>query len=119
MIRRLDDVEVVFDHDQTAAVIDQCTECREKFIDVVEVETGRRLVENKERVRARLLREVSRKLYSLSFTAGKRRRGLAESEITEADLFEHVQTRRKFLDVLEKDQRLADGHVQDLVNVAS
>ena len=35
------------DHDQAGTIIDQCAKRSEQFIDVVEMEAGRRFVENK------------------------------------------------------------------------
>ena len=45
-IRSFDHVEVVFDHEQARAVVDQRAECGEKLVDVFEVKAGRRLVED-------------------------------------------------------------------------
>jgi hypothetical protein len=41
MVRRLDHVEIVLDHEQAAAVVNQRAECGEKLVDVVEVQAGR------------------------------------------------------------------------------
>ena len=45
-VGRLDDVEIVLDHDDRVAQIDQAIEDIEQFADVVEVQAGGRLVED-------------------------------------------------------------------------
>ena len=46
-----DDVHVVLDDEDAAAVVDQGTERGEEFIDVLEMQSGGRLVEDEERAR--------------------------------------------------------------------
>ena len=84
MIGSLDHVEIVFDYQQRAARVDQRAKRREQFVDVVEVQTGGRLVEDVERFRAGSLEQVRREFDALCLTAGKRCRRLAQTQITQA-----------------------------------
>ncbi len=94
-----DHVEVVLDHDQRMAGGDQPAERAEQLRDVVEVQAGRRLVEQEQRAaRVDALRvrgdvvgcagEVSGELQPLRFAAGERRHRLAEPQVVEADVGE-------------------------------
>ena len=66
-----DHIEIVLDHEQASAVVDQGAEGGEQLVDVVEMQAGRRLVEDKKRFRVRLLREMRRELYALGLAAAK------------------------------------------------
>ncbi len=70
---------VVFDDEERAARFDERAEGRKKFVDVVEVEAGRRLVEDVERACPCAFREVRGELDTLRRAARKRRRGLTEA----------------------------------------
>ena len=102
----LDDVEVVLDDEEGAAAFDELAEGGEELGDVVEVEAGGGLVEDVEGAAAALwprcrsaLRVVMRagggevrgELDALGFAAGERGGGLAEADVAEADLVEHVE----------------------------
>ena len=70
VIGGFDHVEIMFDNDQACAVIDQCSEGGEQFVDVVKMQAGRRFVEDEKRFRLCLLREDARRVLH----AGLRRR---------------------------------------------
>jgi hypothetical protein len=89
VIGRFDHVQVVLDHDDRMAVVDQAVEALQQPIDVGEVQTGRRLVENVEVVLAALeLSELSGELDALGFPAGENRRRMAELEVSEPEHFQ-------------------------------
>ena len=115
----LDDVEVVLDDEQAVAGLQQLLERRQQLRDVVEVQAGGRLVEDVEDAVAGLGREVRGDLDALRFAARQRRRGLAEAQVAEADLVEHLQPAQDLRRGAEERQRLAHGHVEDLVDVAA
>ena len=84
----LDDVEVVLDDDDRVALVDQALEDVEQLADVLEVQAGRRLVEDVDGAAGGSLLQLGRELDALGLTAGEGRRRLAEPDVAEADLVE-------------------------------
>ena len=72
VIRGLDDIQVVFDDDQGVAAVHQLMKKTQKRGNIVEMQTGRRFVENQESVPAVFLalRKVTDELQTLRFTSG-------------------------------------------------
>ena len=87
----LDHVEVVFDDHERSAGIEKFAKRGEEFGDVVEVEAGRRLVEDVEDLLVLAAREVRREFEPLRFPAGERCGRLAETQVAETDFVEHAQ----------------------------
>ena len=54
----LDDLEIVLDHDHGVALVDQLVQHLQQLRDVVEVQAGRRLVEDVERAAGGALRQL-------------------------------------------------------------
>ena len=77
-VAALDDVEVVLDDDDRVAQIDQPAEHVEQLGEVVEVQAGRRLVEQVERAAGVGPRQLGGQLDALGLAAGERRGRLAE-----------------------------------------
>src|SRR5918995_1503170 len=115
----LDHVEIVLDHEQAVACLQQLAERRQQLGDVVEVQPGGRLVENIKHAVAALRRQMCRDLDALRFPARQRRRRLAQTEIAEADLVEHLQAAQDLGGAAEKCQRLAHGEIEDLIDAAA
>ena len=87
----LDDVEVVLDDDHGVSRVHQPVEHLDQHAHVVEVQAGRRLVENVELPAARACRrcgELARDLEPLRLAARERGGGLAQPEVAEPDLLE-------------------------------
>ena len=93
-VRRLDHVEVVLDHEDRVAGVDQPVEHLEQLLDVGEVETGRRLVEDVERPAGRAPRQLGGQLDPLRLAAGERGRRLAELDVAQADVVQRLELRR-------------------------
>ena len=119
VVGRLDDVEVVLDDEQRVPGFEQLPERRQQLRDVVEVQAGGRLVEDVEQALAAVRRQVRGNLDPLRLSARQRRRRLAEPQIAEADLVEHLQPAQHFRRAAEEGQRLADREVEHLVNRAA
>jgi ABC-type lipopolysaccharide export system ATPase subunit len=85
-VRLLDHVEVVLDHDHRVTGVDESLERLEQLVDVGEMQPGRRLVENVERLARRDLAELGCELHPLCLAARQRRRRLAELDVVEADV---------------------------------
>jgi hypothetical protein len=69
----LHDLEVVLDHDERVPAVDEPREAGEQLLDVGQVEAGRRLVEDEERVRLALVAQMGGELDPLRLAAGERR----------------------------------------------
>ncbi len=93
-----DDVEVVLDHDQRMPRGDQLAEGGEQFRDVVEMQAGRGLIEQKQRA-ARSLRlrgrldQMPGELQPLRLAAGERRHRLADAQVLEPDVGQRRERR--------------------------
>src|SRR5512138_1074467 len=116
-VRRLDDIQVVLDHDDTAAFVAQTLQHAEQLFDVVEVQPSGGLIKNVERPSGRAFRELLRELYALCFAARQRRRVLAESNIREPDIDERLELRRDDRRIAKELERILDGHLEHLVDV--
>ena len=73
-----DDIEIMFNDDQRVAGIHEFVEDGEQFLDVFEMQAGRRLIHNVEHVFGRSIFEFSRNLEPLGLAAGEGGRGLAK-----------------------------------------
>jgi hypothetical protein len=86
VVRGLDDVEIVLDHDDGVARVGETAEHFQQPLDVVEVQASGRLVEDIKCAAGRAPRELLGELDSLRLAAGERRRRLAEMNVIEADV---------------------------------
>src|SRR5947207_3353579 len=104
----LDDVEMVLDHEHRVAGVDEAVEHTAQRPDVVEVQAGRRLVEDVELApRAGFPpreRQLAGDLQALRLAARERGRRLAEPQVTEPDLLQVPQGARS------EDTRLNSSH---------
>ena len=112
VVGRLDDVEVVLDDDDRVALVDELVQHVEQLVRVLEVQAGRRLVEDVERAAGAAPRQFLRQLHALRLAAAQRRRRLAELDVAEADVLQRPQLVGDRREVLEQRQRLVDGQVE-------
>src|SRR5262245_17658377 len=110
----LDHVHVVLDDDDRVALVDEPAQDAEQLADVLEVETGRGLVEEVYRAPGRPLLQLRGELDALCFATGQRGSGLAEPDIAEPDLHQGGQVPADRRDGLEERGGFLDGHVEDL-----
>jgi hypothetical protein len=115
----LDDIEVVLDHQHRVALVDQPRQHRQEPTDVVEVEAGRGLVEQVDRVARRTLGELGCELHPLGLTARQRGRRLAESDVAETDVHQRLHVAGDAGLVREEVDRLGDRHVEHVGDVAA
>ena len=101
-VSRLDHVEIVLDHDDRVPLLDETVEHFEQLVDVVEVQAGRRLIENVEGLARVGACQLGGQLDPLGFAARKRRCGLAEREIIETDRAQRRQIAADAGNVLEQ-----------------
>ena len=118
-VGRLDDVEVVLDHEHGVAGVDQPLQHHEQLAHVVEVQPGGRLVEDVERPPGAAPLQLARQLHALRLAARQRRGRLPELDVAEPHVVERLQLALDRRDVLEEVQRLLDRHVQHVGDVAA
>ena len=111
-VGRLDDVEIVLDHEHRVAAVDEPVQHVEQHAHVLEVQAGRRLVEDVERAAGVALRELGRELDALRLAAGQRRRALAEVDVAESDVVERLQLLADARLVLEERERVLDRQLE-------
>ena len=87
-IGAFDHFQVVFNDDERVSGIAQFHQNVQKFFDIGEMETGRRLVQNMHGSAGRFLGQLGREHYPLRFAAGKSGAGLTEAEVTEPHIEE-------------------------------
>ena len=90
-VRRLDHVEIVLDDDHRVAEIDEPIQHFEQLVNVVEVQAGRRLIEDVQRASRAGPSQFGGELDALRLAAGQRRRRLTERQIIEADVGQGLQ----------------------------
>ena len=109
----------MLDDHERAASLEQFPERRQQLRDVVEVQARGRFVENVEQPLSAARRQVRRDLDTLRLASRERRGRLAEPDVAEADLVEHLQAAQHLHRAAEELQRLAHCEVQDLGDVAA
>src|SRR5690606_34405947 len=87
----LDDLEIVLDHDDRIALIDEFVEHFEQLGDVVKVQAGRWLIQDVERLASRLARQFLGKLDTLRLAARQRCGLLAYLDVAESNLLQCLQ----------------------------
>ena len=114
----LDHVEVVLDHEHGVAGVDQALEHAEEPPHVVEMEPGGGLVEDVEDVVAQPGAQLRGDLEALGLAARERGGGLAEAEVAEAHVLEHLEPARQPRRGGEERDGLVDRHLEHLADVA-
>src|SRR5215210_4875670 len=108
----LDHVEVVLDHDDGVALVDESLQHLQQPLDVGELQPGGRLVEDVERLTRCDLAQLRGQLDPLRLAARQRRRGLAEPHVVEPDVVQRLDAALDLRDVGEELERLLDRHVE-------
>src|SRR5262249_28201067 len=118
VVCRLDDIQVVLDHDYRMAIVDQAVQADQQAVDVGEVQTGGGLVEDVQVVLAAFeLAELAGELDALGLAAGEDRRGVAQLEIAQAKILQDADLAGDRRLAREKLHALLDGEVEDLGDV--
>ena len=123
-IGRADHVEVMFDHDQRMPDREQLAQRPHQLGDVVEMQTGGRLIEHEQRalLGQRLARlgcrfgQETRQLEPLRFPARQGRHRLTQLYIFKPDVDDRLQLGQHLAVVLEQPHRFADGQIQRIGN---
>ncbi len=124
-----DHLQVVLDHQQRMAGLEQQAEGAQQPRDVLKMQAGGRLVEQQQLVRCRSraqrrarvpwaagadggIRQVPGEFEALRFAARKRRHRLAQAQVVEADVGERLQACEHARRVREEPERLGHGQVE-------
>ena len=115
-IGRFDDLHVVLDHEHRVAGVDQALQAAEQRLDVLEVQTGRGLVEDEQLALPAAIvgPQVAGELEPLGLPAGEGVDGLAEPDVAQAHLGERSQGRCHGLLVTEERKGLVHRQVEDV-----
>src|ERR1700683_42164 len=113
----LDDVQVVLDDHDGVAFIAQAVQDVEQLLHVVEVQTGRRLIEYVERAAGGALGQLAREFHALRLAARERGGVLAQAHIREPHVGERMQLAGRCRHVLEEARRVFHRHLEHLVDV--
>ena len=108
----LDDVQVVFDDDDRVAQVRQPVHDRKQFGDVVEVQPGRRFVQQVQRPAGVGSGQLRGQFDPLGLAAGQRRGGLTQGDVIQPDVAQRLQHAGDLLVPGEQFQRFADRHCQ-------
>ena len=81
----------MLDDDDRMSFLDQGVEGFQQSLDVMEMQTGRRLVKDEKRRFLLLLAKIVSKFHTLVFTTGQSRRSLAELDVTQPDILKRFQ----------------------------
>ena len=102
----------MLDHHHRVAQVDQAIEHVQQLGQIVEVQAGGRLIQQVERSAGVGPGKLGGQLDPLGLAAGERRGGLAEREVVEPHVAQHLQRAANLGDVLEQPHRLAARHVE-------
>jgi hypothetical protein len=104
VIGRFDYIQVMFDQQHRVARVHQAVQRLQQALDVRQVQPGCRLIENVDRVPGALeLAELGGDFDTLRLAAGERRRGLAQRQVTQAQIaerFDLLNRRRPEIEML-------------------
>src|SRR5207245_11599935 len=89
-VRAFDHLQIVFNHDHRITRVAQLHQYLQEFLNVGEMQSGGRLIENVERAPSCLFRKLSREFYALGFSAGESRACLAKSKVTQTYIQQRV-----------------------------
>src|SRR6185437_2872980 len=112
--RLLHHVQIMLDDQHGVSKGYQTVENVEEFFYVVEMEAGGWLVEDIERAAGLAAGKLAGELGALGFAAGKRGGGLAELDVTEADIGKRLELLLDGGNIFEHLERLLDGQIEKI-----
>src|SRR5690606_29212867 len=111
----LNHFHVMLDYQNGIPLLPQRIERFQQFFDIVEVQAGCRLIEDKERIlRTLSFYQKGSQFDSLRLAAREGIRRLAELHVSESDLRKGFQAIDNLWLVFEEDKRLVNGHLQHI-----
>src|SRR5687768_16253785 len=116
-VRRLDDVEVVLDHQDGVPAIDEAVQHFEQQPDILEVQSCRGFVEDVQGASCIPLRELGRELHALRLASRERGRALTEMDVAQSHVVQRLELLPDARLVLEERQRVLHREIQDFADV--
>jgi len=117
VIGDLDDVEVMFNDNDSISAVGEFVQHFQQQSDVLEVQARRWFVEDVERAARIAFGEFRSQFDALAFTSGQRGTGLSERQVSQSDFLDGSQFLVDIRNVFEKFHGGVDRHVQYLVDV--
>ncbi len=108
---------MVFDADDAVAQVHKPVQHAEQLSQIVEVQPGRRLVENVNRLAGRGASQFGRELQTLRLATRQRRRALPKRQVAEAHVIERLQEPPDLRHIDQMREGRADRHLQNLGDV--
>ena len=118
-VRLLDHVEVVLDQHHRVALLDQQVQHLQQLPHVLEVQAGGGLVQQVNGPAGAALGQLQRQLDALRLAAGQGQGRLPQLDVGQPDVVERGQAAGNRGDDAKELERLLDGHLQDLMDIAS
>ncbi len=106
----------MLDDDNGVALVDKTVEHAQQHLDVLEVQTGRRLVKDIDGLARVALGQLAGQFHTLALSTRKCARGLPQLDVAQAHILQHLdlaQYRRLGIKEL---HRLVDGHIEHVGN---
>ena len=116
MVGGFHDIQIVFDHHDRIALIDQFMKHFQQLSHILEMQTRRRLVQDIERAPRAPLRQLFRQLHPLRLAARQGRRLLAHLDIAQTHTHQRVHLLADRGHRLEEFLRILDRHIQNVGN---
>ena len=104
----------MFNHQHRVARIDQALQHVEQLANVLKVKTGRRLIQNVERLARLASMKLLGELHALRLATRKRRRGLAKAHIAKAHVIQGLKLALDLRDIPKEGQCLGNAHVEHI-----
>src|SRR5207302_4086995 len=110
----LHDIQVVFDDDDRVSLIHEAMQYLQQQPDILEVQSGRRLIQDVQRATRVPLGELSRELHALGLAAREGRRRLSKVDVSETYVVEQLEFRPDTRLMLEEIERVCHRQIEHI-----
>src|SRR5581483_10539501 len=112
-----DHFQIVLDHDYGVASVAQLHEHLQQFLDIGEMQSGGRFVENVNCASGGFFSKLGRQLHALRFSSGEGCAGLAHAQISQADIHEGIEFVGYAGHISKKTRRLIHGQIENIRDI--
>ena len=116
-IRRLDHVQVVLDDHDSVAGLDEAMQHLQQLVDVLEMQAGRRFVEDVKCLAGAAPTQLAGQLDALGLAAGQGGRRLPQFDVIQADVVQGLQHAADLGMLVKCSRASCDVHLQHIVDV--
>ncbi|OPZ82264.1 MAG: hypothetical protein BWY77_00252 [bacterium ADurb.Bin431] len=113
MIGGLDDIHLMLDHQHGIALVDQPIEDAQEHVAVLEMEAGGGFIEDIDGAPGADFAQFGGELDALGLAAGEGGSGLAEADVTQADILQGLELAPDRREIIEKLEGVIHRHVED------